>query len=114
MLREPHLLLSRLTRLFCPFVSPYMSHDQYSQIHSPDASLSGRACYSTAPSQILDSSITSCRPNHPVSIWEVVYPALLHLVLRHVPQLFYYLAVSPNSFCTLGGECQKILQRRRL
>ena len=29
----------------CPSVSPYTSHDQYTQVHSPDASLSGRACY---------------------------------------------------------------------
>merc|ERR1712121_157532 len=27
-----------------PSVSPYMSHDQYTQRHSPDASLPDRAC----------------------------------------------------------------------
>ena len=28
-----------------PSVSLYMSHDQYTQRHSPDASLPGRACF---------------------------------------------------------------------
>ena len=41
---ECPLLLSRFTRLFV-HLPPYMSHDQYTQIHSPDASLSGRACF---------------------------------------------------------------------
>ena len=30
---------------FCPSVSPYKSHDQYMQRHSPYASLPGWACY---------------------------------------------------------------------
>ena len=41
----PLLLLKSFHPSVCPSISRFMSHDQYTQRHSPDASLPGRACY---------------------------------------------------------------------
>ena len=53
MINQHVLRDSFTTRLFLPSVhlsvSPYMSHDQYMQRHSPDASLPGRACFYFGP-----------------------------------------------------------------
>ena len=50
MINQHVLRASSITQSFHPSVrpsvSPYMSHDQYTQRHSPDASLPGRACFS--------------------------------------------------------------------
>ena len=47
----------------CPLVSPYMSHVQYTQRHSPDASLPGRACsfwyHRVRPNVLLPREVTS-------------------------------------------------------
>ena len=46
--RSYSVVLSRTESYFpsvCLSVSTYMSHDQYTQRHSPDASLPGRACF---------------------------------------------------------------------
>ena len=49
MINQHVLRASSITQSFHPSVrpsvSPYMSHDQYTQRHSPDASLPGRACF---------------------------------------------------------------------
>ena len=50
LLRDKHVLRASITTLdgrlsVLPSVYPYMSHDQYTQRHSPDASLPVRACF---------------------------------------------------------------------
>ena len=45
MIWEPPLLLLSFHLSVCPSVNPYVSHDQYTQRHSLDASLPVRACW---------------------------------------------------------------------
>ena len=46
MIWEPPSLLLSFHLSVCPSVNPYVSHDQYTQRHSLDASLPVRACFS--------------------------------------------------------------------
>ena len=58
--RQTSFKASFTTQLFhpsvCPFVSPYMSHDEYTQRHGPDASLPG--ILSITLSQILSMTLS--------------------------------------------------------